>query len=313
MLKLLRHILTPQATNNYRARILHPQFLILAILLFFASGILMSFVRTNFPSVLGITSNVSTNELLVLTNQKRLEVGLSPLTMNSQLEVAAQNKANDMLAKNYWSHIAPDGTTPWYFIKNSGYSYIYAGENLARGYNSANDVLNAWLASPTHRDNILSNKYQNIGFAVVTGNLTGEETVLVVEMFGSTGAPAINKVALQTAQNISPTPVVVAQEAISQPSPTLTYTPTPTPLPLVTTTGSQLSANSQIKPLINSQTFSSNIATLTVALFMFVLILDVVIIERKKILRFVGHNLDHVIFLGMILAIILFLLKGSVI
>src|SRR3989344_9271313 len=220
MLKLLRHILTPQATNNYRARILHPQFLILAILLFFASGILMSFVRTNFPSVLGITSNVSTNELLVLTNQKRLEVGLSPLTMNSQLEVAAQNKANDMLAKNYWSHIAPDGTTPWYFIKNSGYSYIYAGENLARGYNSANDVLNAWLASPTHRYNIMSSKYNNVGFAVVTGNLTGEDTVLVVEMFRNTGAPVGNKVAVQQAvQAISPTPVVTLQT--TSPTPTL--------------------------------------------------------------------------------------------
>src|SRR3989338_9158143 len=251
MLKLLRHILTPQVSNNYRARILHPQLLAFFILIFFASGILMSFTRANFPSVLGISANVSTDELLILTNKRRKENGLPPLSLNSQLTSAEYNKENDMLSKNYWAHIAPDGTTPWYFIKNSGYSYIYAGENLARGYNSANDVLNAWLASPTHRDNILSNKYQNIGFAVVTGNLTGEETVLVVEMFGSTGAPAINKVALQTAQNISPTPVVVAQEAISQPSPTLTYTPTPTPLPLVTTTGSQLSANSQIKPLID--------------------------------------------------------------
>ena len=184
MLKLLRHILTPQATNNYRARILHPQFLILAILLFFASGILMSFVRTNFPSVLGITSNVSTNELLVLTNQKRLEVGLSPLTMNSQLEVAAQNKANDMLAKNYWSHYGPDGATPWDFILYSGYQYEFAGENLAKNFLFSQGVIDAWMASPSHKENILRKEYSEVGLAMTNGVLNGEETTIVVQMFG---------------------------------------------------------------------------------------------------------------------------------
>ncbi|OGH11668.1 MAG: hypothetical protein A3B38_03050 [Candidatus Levybacteria bacterium RIFCSPLOWO2_01_FULL_36_13] len=317
MLKLLRHILTPQVSNNYRARILHPQLLAFFILIFFASGILMSFTRANFPSVLGISANVSTDELLILTNQRRQENGLPPLSLNSQLTSAAYNKANDMLSKNYWAHIAPDGTTPWYFIKNSGYSYIYAGENLARGYNSTSDVLNAWLASPTHRDNIMSSKYSNVGFAVVTGNLTGEDTVLVVEMFGNTGAPVGNKVAVQQAvQAISPTPVVTLQT--TSPTPTLALVKEEVKEPVQekatpSAIANALASNSQIKPLINAQTFSSNIAALTVTLFMFVLILDVVIIERKKILRFVGHNLDHVIFLGMILAIILFLLKGSVI
>lgn len=310
MLKLLRHILTPQATNNYRARILHPQLLAFLILLFFASGILMSYTRTNFPSVLGITANVSTDELLILTNQKRQENGLPPLSLNGQLNSAAQNKANDMLSKNYWAHIAPDGTTPWYFIKNSGYTYIYAGENLARGYNNANDVLNAWLASPTHRENIMSSKYNNVGFAVATGNLTGEDTVLVVEMFGSAGSPTGNKIAVQqTTQTVSLTPTGIPQAISPMPRPTIVVQKRPT----TSETANILASTSQIKPLINAQTFSSNIAALTVTLFIFVFILDVVIIERKKVLRFVGHNLDHVIFLGMVLIIILFLLKGNII
>lgn len=311
MLKLFRHILTPQATNNYRARILHPQLLAFLILLFFVSGVLMSYTRANFPSVLGITANVSTDELLILTNQKRQENGLSPLSLNGQLNSAAQNKANDMLSKNYWAHIAPDGTTPWYFIKNTGYTYIYAGENLARGYNSAGDVLNAWLASPTHRENIMSSKYNNVGFAVVTGNLTGEDTVLVVEMFGSTDSQMGNKVVVQqTVQAMGLTPTQAPQAISPTPMPTIAVVQKKT---THSETANALASTSQIKPLINAQTFSSNIAALTITLFIFVFILDVVIIERKKVLRFVGHNLDHVIFLGMVLAIILFLLKGSII
>lgn len=312
MLKLLRHLLTPQESNNYRARILHPQLLIVLILFFFTTGLLMSYTRANFPSVLGITSNVSIDELLILTNQKRQENGLPPLSLSDQLAAAAASKANDMLAKNYWSHIAPDGTTPWVFIRNSGYNYIYAGENLARGYTNAADVVNAWMASPTHRDNMLSSKYQNIGFAIVTGNLTGEETVLVVEMFGSTGSPVVNKVAAQTTQEKEPAPIPVLEQ--TQPTFTPTVTPTLTPIPTPTTTPNvAVASNSQFRPLVNSETFSSNIAALTITVFMFVLILDVVLIERRKIIRFVGHNLDHVLFLAMILGIILYLLRGSVI
>ena len=95
-----------------------------------------------------------------------------------------------MFAKNYWAHVSPDGTTPWVFIKSAGYSYVYAGENLARGYNTSQDVVTAWMASPEHKQNMLSSNYQNVGFAIVTGNLTGEDTVLVVEMFGSTALAA---------------------------------------------------------------------------------------------------------------------------
>jgi hypothetical protein len=312
MLKLLRHLLTPQISNNYRARILHPQLLIVLVLFFFTSGLLMSFTRENFPSVLGITSNISIDELLVLTNQKRQENGLPPLSLNGQLGSAASNKANDMLAKNYWSHIAPDGTTPWVFIRNSGYNYIYAGENLARGYTNAADVVNAWMASPTHRDNMLSSKYQNVGFAIVTGNLTGEETVLVVEMFGSNGSPVVNEVAAKTVQGPTPTTVPIIERISPTFTPTITPTLTPTPTPTIIP-DVVVASNSQFKPLVNSQTFSSNIAALTITVFMFVLILDVVLIERRKILRFVGHNLDHVLFLAMILGIILYLLRGSVI
>ena len=89
-----------------------------------------------------------------------------------------------MIQNNYWSHTAPDGTTPWYWIINSGYDYLYAGENLAKDFIDAHSVLAAWLASPAHRNNILSKNFQDIGVAVIEGNLGGHPTILVVQMFG---------------------------------------------------------------------------------------------------------------------------------
>jgi hypothetical protein len=64
------------------------------------------------------------------------------------------------------------------------YNYTYAGENLAMNFSEAEDALSAWLASPTHRDNILSQNYEDIGVAVVVGEINGTETTLVVQLFG---------------------------------------------------------------------------------------------------------------------------------
>ncbi len=314
MFKFLYHFFTPQVSNNYRARILHPKIISLFIIFFFSAGVLMSVTKTNFPEVLGISSDVSIDQLLVLTNQKRQENGLGPLSLDERLSQAAIGKGNDMLSKGYWAHISPDGTTPWLFIKGAGYSYTYAGENLARGYTNSSDVINAWMASDSHKQNMLSGNYSNVGFAVVTGSLNGEETVLVVEMLGTTALAAtpakpeeksIAEVAqASTNESAGQVPVVNAQNKEKE---FLVETKESKPQTIVK------QPKPQVKPLINAETFSSNIARIAITIFMFVFILDMIIIERKKILRFVGHNLDHVMFLGLILALILVLLKGYII
>ena len=221
MFKFLHHYLIPQTSNNYRARLLHHKILSLFILFFFSAGILMSVTKTNFPEVLGISSDVSIDQLLVLTNQKRQESGLGVLTLDQRLSQAAASKGNDMLAKGYWAHISPDGTTPWVFIKGAGYTYTYAGENLARGYTNSSDVINAWMASDSHRQNMLSGNYANVGFAVVTGSLNGEETVLVIEMLGTTALAAtpsntqnegITEVAQASSEETTPQTPVISQE-----------------------------------------------------------------------------------------------------
>lgn len=323
MKEFLHHFFLPKVTNNYRARLLHHRILLSFILFFFSAGLLMSFTRTNFPSVLGTFSDISNQQLLLLTNEKRQENGLPPLTINDNLSQAAANKASDMFGKDYWAHNAPDGTSPWVFIKSAGYNYIYAGENLARGFNNAPDVISAWMASELHRKNMLSSNYQNVGFGVATGKLNGEDTVLVVEFLGST--------------NLAPAPIAkqidkpATVEVPTQSPPAATAVPK-APVAVVTTApsfdtlGAQKSdsvikaktiaaVNSlpKIKPLINSMTLSLMSARLILSLFIFVLILDMLVIERKKIIRFVGHNLDHALFLSLMLIIIVILTRGAII
>lgn len=127
---------------------------------------------------------VSNAELYELTNETRTHAGLPALSVNENLENAAYEKALHILEQDYWAHTSPDGTTPWVFLSNERYRYINAGENLARGYTDADRAHKAWLQSPTHYANIVGD-YDEIGIAVVRGELNGEQTTLVVAMYAT--------------------------------------------------------------------------------------------------------------------------------
>ena len=108
-------------------------------------------IKRNFPDTLGTATDISAQQLLLFTNKARQENNLPPLITNDALVKAAILKGKDMFAKNYWAHYSPDGITPWSFFEQTGYTYTYAGENLARGFINTEDVVKAWLASQTHR------------------------------------------------------------------------------------------------------------------------------------------------------------------
>lgn len=137
-------------------------------------------------SSLSFASAASSSSLISLANSSRAEAGLGSLSSNGQLESAALAKANDMLTNQYFAHTSPQGKNPWDFIKAAGYSYVYAGENLSIGYSDNTELHNAWMNSPTHRENIMSPNFREIGIAVLEGSYEGENTTIVVQMFGST-------------------------------------------------------------------------------------------------------------------------------
>lgn len=312
MLKFLRHFLIPQESNNHRAKLLHIEPLFILVVLLFTMIALTPRIEHYYPQVLGISANISIDDLVNLTNQQRAESGLTPLKLDNELILAANKKAVDMFAKNYWAHTAPDGTTPWVFIKDSGYEYLYAGENLARGFTTAPEAVKAWMASPGHRSNILSANYKDVGFSVVTGTLGGEETVLIVEMFGNrlNSTQAVNSesniVEVQPVATIAPTQIPNQQTIAQILSPTSIETQ---PKNLSNTT---YIASINTKPLVDKQQLNKNIAFIVVTLLFIVFILDILVIERKQIVRIVSHNTDHILFLTVILIIILLFSSGAV-
>ncbi len=203
------HII-PHPRNNYHPHILsHRMLALLSLLLLTVKIAAVSLVAVG-PIVNVEASAITSSTVISLANQARSEAGLGTLTANSQLASAAQAKANDMLAKQYFSHNTPSGDTPWTFIKASGYSYVTAGENLAIDFTEAESVQTAWMNSPGHRANIMNKTFQEIGIGIAKGMYNGHQTTIVVQMFGT---PIAQKVSLPA------TPTPVAQPAAPQPAP----------------------------------------------------------------------------------------------
>lgn len=133
---------------------------------------------------------VITATLVDLANKDRGEENLGFLKVNPVLVAAAQAKADDMAEKEYFAHNSPEGLTSWHWFSEAGYSFSYAGENLAVNFSDSEDVEEAWMNSPTHRANIMNGKFTEIGIATAVGNYKGKETIFVVQMFGTPRAVA---------------------------------------------------------------------------------------------------------------------------
>ncbi len=152
---------------------------ITAVIIFIAS--VPSLRDVAIDSVSAIYGSVLVN----LTNRDRTNSKVPELKINPLLEKAAELKANDMATKGYFAHNTPDGKTPWYWLEQAGYQYLYAGENLAVNFLDSEEVQNAWMNSPTHKSNIINPKFTEIGIATSTGFYKGREAIFVVQMFGA--------------------------------------------------------------------------------------------------------------------------------
>lgn len=136
--------------------------------------------------VLSYATNTSPAGLLSATNAQRTAGGVGSLKANSKLASAAQAKAADMVARDYWAHVTPDGKQPWVFITNAGYQYLAAGENLAYGFLSSGDTITGWMNSPSHRTNLMNSDFTEVGFGMANSADfvdSGQQTV-VVAMYG---------------------------------------------------------------------------------------------------------------------------------
>ena len=118
-------------------------------------------------------------EVLRLVNEQRAQNGLAALTLSDKLCELATMKAEDMAENNYFDHTSPTYGTPFEMMKQFGVSYRSAGENIAAGLRTPEEVMDAWMNSPGHRANILSADYTELGVGVAIG----ERGVYWVQLF----------------------------------------------------------------------------------------------------------------------------------
>jgi hypothetical protein len=192
-LKKAKHVIklavVPHKKNNYQPHLIRCYGLIAIALV--VIGLQFVYNGATTGTVLGRQSDITIDSLLAQTNQQRKQNGELPLVLNNKLVKAAYLKAQDMFAKQYWAHNAPDGTTPWAWFGDVGYNYDKAGENLAKDYSSTSSVMTAWMNSPEHRANILESGYQDVGFAVMSGELDNQPTSLIVALYGEPAESAV--------------------------------------------------------------------------------------------------------------------------
>lgn len=274
------HILfTPHTHNNHKAKILWTQSLFILMGLYLMGRSIIDIAIGLNPGVLGYASQIDVNKIIELTNSQRLNANVGIVKQNAQLTAAANAKLNDMFENNYWAHVSPKGTEPWYFVSSSGYKYQHAGENLARDFSSSKDVVSAWMASPSHKKNLLDRRYQDIGIAVKDGYINGVETTIVVQLFGTTQPKT--KIGKVSAVDIEVPEALASDEVISVPA---------------------------ISPLKLSKVWSMSF----VILILGALSLDWIFVLRYNLIRLSGKSWAHLTYMWFIGIAILIIQQGII-
>lgn len=229
MFKWFKKYFIPHKINNFRPHLLRETgatLLFSIVIMLFILAVSGRFILSRID----MTALVLPKVLVDYANDDRALEKFHQLKINPVLEKAAQLKANDMAERGYFAHKSPDGKTPWYWFKEAGYDFSYAGENLAVNFDDSVDVNKAWMNSPSHRANIMNGNFTEIGIATADGFYQGRKTVFVVQLFGrpsdktvSTGSLGLgtttqtkkvteNKPTTPT----SPTSQIVLSESISE-------------------------------------------------------------------------------------------------
>ena len=298
-MSFLRDLFWPHHGNNHKAHLIKSYAIFLLALVFASLQFGLNFFLATKPAVLGYSSNITPEKIVELTNVERVKLGLPPLRINSLLSEAARQKAADMFAFNYWAHVSPSGRTPWSFFNDVGYKYQYAGENLARDFRDPDSVVRAWMNSPSHRENIVNPKYQEIGVAVVDGTLQGAETTLVVQLFGTQfGAAPVAKSPPPPAPQTQPAEVKVPAEA---------------PVETLPTTKEVLARGEDLKePLTSPLDLTKGLVILVVGILLGAFAADIFLVSHQTTPRLSSKSLAQMMFLIFVLTASLLISQGAI-
>ncbi len=186
---IFKDYFVPHRGNGHHPKILRKkQLLIVLILAVLMKASLVTYLFFLYPNNGKMSEDIQ-RDVYVLLNKERESAGLKPLLLNHSLYYSAEAKALDMISNNYFAHEGLDGKMPWDWVSRKDYPYLYIGENLGMNFASAESVHRALMNSPSHKKNIMNEKYTDIGLIVTRGNLNGKETNILVQIFGAEKKP----------------------------------------------------------------------------------------------------------------------------
>jgi|GEM_PF-3059567 len=224
----LKHYLFPSEYNDYRPWIITPSALAVFCLIIWG-------LRFSVPAAITFAaSGIDAYDLMKKINSERTQRFIPALITNQKLITAATAKGKDMIARSYFAHVDPDGNYVWPRIEATGYQpYLTLGENLAMDFNSADSVISAWMNSPTHRANIVNEKFEDQGLASTAGTFEPQrDTIVVVSLFGTLyKTKTVTQAPVTPAPTPRPSETGTAVPAKSSHKKTPTPKPSPTPEP----------------------------------------------------------------------------------
>jgi len=178
----------PHEGNNFHPHSLHPKRLLFYATSAVATKVLVVMFVLGLPMTAWLSPDIlreQSQKIITLTNNLRTSLSVPTLTESPALDRAAYAKASDMILQQYFAHVGPDKKSLSSWLAGAGYHYSVAGENLALGFNSAEETMTAWQASPTHYANLIDPDFTQIGVSAVSGPYQDVDTTLVAQYFGT--------------------------------------------------------------------------------------------------------------------------------
>lgn len=160
-----------------------------------------------------LASPVTAERLVELVNTERQKSGLDILERNPLLDQAAKSKTEAILSAQRFEHnIGERRFSDW--IKDQNYEYSYVGENLAMDFEDSDEIMAAWLASPTHKRNILNSRFTDIGIGITEGDFQNEKTLVIAQIFGSPLIPIEKSAVAPTDADTAKSPFILLADRI---------------------------------------------------------------------------------------------------
>ncbi len=262
MLKMkLKHYLIASEENNYRPWIMTPTALACFCLIIWGLRIFLP------VSKLYASPSIDATDVMNRINNERENRFIPTLVTNSKLNAAANIKADDMIKRGYFAHVDPDGKYVWPTIEAQGYTpYKTLGENLAMDFTDAASMVSAWMNSPTHRENLLNEKFEDQGLAAIYGLFAPNHySILAASIFGTIYKNNPPPPPTPKVQPPPPPPPSAKPNPPPQPPPTqnpppppapIKPQPSPSPTPTPDTKPNSLSSSTGSEPVLISTDIS---------------------------------------------------------